>query len=239
MNAEMINIDEWLKTIKLSLNYKKTEYMVINMPKGENSSFKINICNVEIVQKELIRYLGILIDNKLSWTPHIFIQRSKLSSGLWALTNLGRYQYLDTTIMKCLYYTVIYPHLQYCALAWGQASLTALKILQNKALRIIIHTPRRISAKPLYFSLQMLKFEDIVKLQIAKLMHQCSNKIVPMHYFDLVQVDRTHKYNTRHVFHANFKQLHVRTELDKKTIYFIGPKLWSKIPSQTPWYSLI
>ena len=96
---------------------------------------------------------------------------SKISSGLWALTNVSRY--LDSTIMKCVYYILIYPHLQYCASTWGQASVTALKplkILQNKALQIITHTPQRISAKPLYSSLQMLKFKDTVKLQIAKSM---------------------------------------------------------------------
>ena len=65
MNAEMININEWMKTNKFSLNYKKTEYMVINKPKGKNSVFKINISDIEIVQKEQIRHLGILIDNKL------------------------------------------------------------------------------------------------------------------------------------------------------------------------------
>ena len=52
MNAEMINIDEWMNTNKLFLKYKKTEYMLINKPKGENSLFKINIGDIEIVQKE-------------------------------------------------------------------------------------------------------------------------------------------------------------------------------------------
>ena len=48
--------------------------------------------------------------------------------------------------------------------------LKPLKTLQNKALRIITHTPQRISAKPLDSSRHRLKFEDIVKLQIAKSM---------------------------------------------------------------------
>ena len=71
----------------------------------------------------------------------------------------------------------------------------------------------------------MLKFEDMVKLQIAKLMHRCNNKTVPKHYFDLVQVDHTHNYNTRHAYHTNFKQSYVRTELGKKNISSIGPKI--------------
>ena len=51
MNAEMININEWMKTKKLSVNYKKTEYMVIHKPKGENSLFKINIGDIEIFKR--------------------------------------------------------------------------------------------------------------------------------------------------------------------------------------------
>ena len=79
--------------------------------------------------------------------------------------------------MKRVYYALTYPHLEYRASTWGQASLTALKplkTLQNKALRIITHTPQRISVKPLYFSLQMLKFEDskITNCQINASMQQ-------------------------------------------------------------------
>ena len=61
-------------------------------------------------------------------------------------------------------------------------------------------------------------------------MHQCNDIIVPMHYFNLVQVDHTHNCNTRHAFRINFLQNYVRTELGKKTISSIGPKIWSKIP---------
>ena len=124
---------------------------------------------------------------------------------------------------------VLYSHISLppiLCINMGSSLSNSFKTIENSAeqsiTKYITHTPQRISAKPLYFSLQMPKFEDIVKLQIAKLMHQCSNKIVPMHYFDLVQVDHTHKYNTRHAFHGNFKQPYVRTELVKKTISFIG-----------------
>ena len=239
MNDELKNVDAWIKTNKLSLNHNKTEYMIINKPKKVGSTFKIHINDIEIAQKTQIRYLGVLLDNELSWKPHILKQCSKISSGIWALSNLRKY--VSEGIMKSVYYSLIYPHLQYCISTWGQASATALKplkSLQNRALRIITRTPLYVSAKPLYSSLKLLKLEDILKLQIAKIIHRCYKKKVSRDYFGLVQVNLIHKYETRCSANFNFKQIYARTELAKKTITFTGPKIWRAVPRDIKCYDI-
>ena len=90
-------------------------------------------------------------------------QCSKIAHGNWALTNVRKYVNLST--LKCAYYGLVYPHLQYCSALWGQASKTSLKpvqTLQNKALKIMTNTRRHDSASRLYQKLQLLKFNDIV-----------------------------------------------------------------------------
>ena len=95
---------------------------------------------------------------------------------------------------------------------------------------MITHTPQYISAKPLHFLLQMLKFEDVVKLQTTgtKLLHRCINKIVPMHYFNLVKVDHTHNHNTKHAFHCFIQILSSimsqQNWVTKKRFFLLGQK---------------
>jgi len=50
VNCEIKKIDNWLKSNKLSLNYNKTEYMIVTRKK-EKCNFCINIGGHEISQK--------------------------------------------------------------------------------------------------------------------------------------------------------------------------------------------
>jgi len=76
--------------------------------------------------------------------------------------------------MKSAYYALVYPHLQYGAATWGQAPKTILKplqTLQNKAIRLVANKPWNTSTNPLYHKMNILKQQDIIKLQIGKIMH--------------------------------------------------------------------
>ena len=227
MNNELIKVDEWLKTNKLSLNYDKTEILVVNKSKSRGGSLNIRIGKNDIAQVKHVKYLGVIIDEDLSWKPHIHNQCSKIAHGNWALTNLRKYVNLST--LKCAYYGLIYPHLQHCSSLWGQASKTSLKpvqTLQNKALKIMINTRWHHSASPLYQTLQLLKFDDIVKLQLAKIMHSVHNNNISNLYFGFFKVEKFHHYCTRTSINSNLVQTSARTEKGKSTISFSGPKIW-------------
>ena len=50
MNEELLKVDDWMKANKLSLNYKKTEYLVVNKLKSQSSRLNIKIGNNTITQ---------------------------------------------------------------------------------------------------------------------------------------------------------------------------------------------
>ena len=89
-NAELKKIEDWVKTNKLTINYKKTNYMIITKRKINKSLFKIQIGQNEIIQKDSVKYLGIIIDNKMNWTQHINYLNSKLCKGLWVISKLKK-----------------------------------------------------------------------------------------------------------------------------------------------------
>ena len=94
----------------------------------ETLNIKIN--REQIQEKEYIKYLGILIDNKLSWNHHIKHTNWKVSKGIGILTKLRTY--LSKGVLRTLFYAFVQPHIGYGLLVWGSAKPSNLKKIVRK-----------------------------------------------------------------------------------------------------------
>ena len=82
MNEELLKVDDWMKASKLSLNYKKkTEYLVVNKLKSQSSRLNIKIGNNTITHVKQTKYLGVIIDEDLTWAPRIQNLCTKIAKG--------------------------------------------------------------------------------------------------------------------------------------------------------------
>ena len=72
VNEELFKIDLWLRTNKLSLNYSKTSFMIINKHPSTTftGNFQISINSHTLKRESVVKYLGILIDQNLNWSAH-------------------------------------------------------------------------------------------------------------------------------------------------------------------------
>ena len=82
-----------------------------------------------------------------------------------------------------------------------------------------------------YFRPQLLRFDDFVQLQIAKLMHSIHYKILPDFYCNFTKVENTQQHSSRFATSSNYNQIKRRTEKAKRTLGFIRPKVWCEILS--------
>ena len=81
INRELDKLLVWFSVNRLSLNLGKTNYMLFrSRPPDNELALKIN--NVVLPRVAATKFLGIIIDDKLSWKPHIQSIKSKLSSVL-------------------------------------------------------------------------------------------------------------------------------------------------------------
>jgi len=64
MNTELIDISNWMKLNKLSINYNATDYIVITNKKAKPNCF-LKIDDKTISKNISMRYLGIIIDDTL------------------------------------------------------------------------------------------------------------------------------------------------------------------------------
>ena len=103
MNEEIKLVLKYCAINKLSVNFKKTNYMLITSSKKK---MHLNIHNIDY--KSYIKYLAIYLDEHLQWEPQIQHVNNKLAKNVGIINKLRHY--LDFHMLKQLYYTLIYPY---------------------------------------------------------------------------------------------------------------------------------
>ena len=71
IETEFRSIEIWTKFNKISINYNKTNFMLFSRSKSTTvNNFAINTSDRFLANKNVIKYLGVLFDNKLNWEQH-------------------------------------------------------------------------------------------------------------------------------------------------------------------------
>ena len=140
VNAELQLLSTWLKSNKLSLNTTKTYYAVFHRAKMKlpMNSIKLFMDKTNLREVECINYLGVILDNKLSWIQHISYVKNKISKGIGIMYKARNY--INKKALIGLYHSYIYPYFIYCIESWGNASnchLDPLFVIQKRFLRIL------------------------------------------------------------------------------------------------------
>jgi hypothetical protein len=180
INSELPKLVAWLQANRLSLNIGKTHTMVFSPKKTQSSNVRIIINGIVLETVTKTKFLGLILDNKLSWKNHALYLSNKMSKSIGILS-LAR-KYLDQTTLLQLYYSFIYPYVIYCNLAWGNASDTALWPIfrtQKLAIRIIANLPRRSSSMYYCKTKSVLRLPEIFLLTAATFMFKFKNSLLP------------------------------------------------------------
>ena len=110
------------------------------------------------------KYLGVILDNKLTWRQHIENIKNKNNKGLGIIKKMRHFLKKDTLVS--LFYAFLKPYIDYGSLTWGgNANTHLLKLKQtlNKAMKIMAFRSKYESAKPLYISYKIIPLEANIK----------------------------------------------------------------------------
>ena len=141
VNKELKNLYLWFSINRLALNIEKTNFLIFhpfNKPLKYNVTIKIH--KKAILEKQNIKYLGIIIDSTLSWKDHLNNLSKKLSRTIGVMYKLR--PFVNLQIMKNIYHSLFYSHLIYGIQVWENACDTrikAIQILQNAVVRLITY----------------------------------------------------------------------------------------------------
>ena len=126
-----------------------------------------------LVEVNKSKFLGVIIDNKLSWKDHISFVWRKVTRGIGVIIKARKV--LHSESMICLYNSFIYPYMIYCNQVWGSACKTNIEpllILQKRVMRIILGVHPRSPSEPSFITLKFLSCENIFKYLIGRLMYR-------------------------------------------------------------------
>ena len=102
--------------------------MLIKSPRSNfNDKLNITLSNDNLEQVKSIRYLGVEIDEFLTWDKHIKSMTKSIGSKITLLGKLGNT--LNSNFLELLYKTTIQPCFDYACSVWGNSSLSNRQIL--------------------------------------------------------------------------------------------------------------
>ena len=70
VNLAIKHNEKWMEANKLTINYTKSEYMIITNKKLKHK-FEIKINSICLTKADSVKYLGVLLDKNLTWKPHL------------------------------------------------------------------------------------------------------------------------------------------------------------------------
>ena len=228
VNAELNKLTEWIRANKLSLNLQKTKYMLFS---NTIDTLPTNIIfdDTPLENVSDIKFLGVTVDNRLSWKPHISNICKTISRNIGVIYRLKFH--IPSSSLITLYSSLILPYLNYGILAWGNTHrnlLDRLLLLQKKSLRIICNTAGRSHTNHLFLENKILKVNDLYSCQLGQFMYNYNNNSLPQAFNNMFPKNQSfHNYPTRrsNEFHLPL----LRTLLAQNTFIYTGPRFWNSL----------
>ena len=128
MNTELSKLSQWFKLNKLSLNIKKTNFIVFK-PRTKSLTDVPNVLidGYSVSKVESSRFLGVVINSSLDWNNHINLINSKVSKTIGILKYVKNK--LPDHILRSLYFTLVNPYYEYCNIVWAVKNTVLLQKL--------------------------------------------------------------------------------------------------------------
>ena len=111
LNSELAKISLWLKVNKLSLNIGKTHFIVFTNKKKRLNDLNILIDGTRIEEVKKTKFLGVIIDNKLSWKDHVAHVVGKVSRGLGMIIKARNYLDKQGLLTLTLFICISFPYI--------------------------------------------------------------------------------------------------------------------------------
>jgi hypothetical protein len=180
-------VTKWLNTNLLTLNIKKTNYITFSLAKAcqpdTNLKLIVHTCNKEILDEDCgchnlervfcTRYLGIQIDQHLSWHKHIEMMTSRIRKFVWLFKYLRHIAGKD--LLLYIYKSLVQSIICYCLPIWGGAYKTYLLLLeraQRTLLKIILFKKPTFGTKKLYEESNVLTVRQLYVLNCVVRRHK-------------------------------------------------------------------
>jgi hypothetical protein len=234
-NMALENLKLWLSANKLSVNIDKCNYSLYSNRKigpMVHNSYKLYLHGSEIERCTTVKYLGVQIDDQLTWNDHIdgiYKNILKYSRIFYKIRDK-----LPSRNLKDLYFASVYPLISYGIELYAntnQSNLHQLSILNNKILRTLQKESMTTSTNNLYINYKTLPIPLLHEFKLLLLVHKFTydNLNMPValrNYFSTNSNIHSHNTRQRMNYHLQISKTSFGLRcFDKK-----AAKLWNELP---------
>ena len=140
MNESLNTLKKWATDNNMTISAEKTKYQYFSL-RHNSENFRLQIDHKEIEKSSNTKYLGVTLDNKLSWSNHIKNTVERANKRLGLIKRLAGATWGNTQdTLNITYNTYVKPVMRYGSEVLITANKTRLEELektQNNALRLI------------------------------------------------------------------------------------------------------
>ncbi len=228
----LADISAWMKEHHLQLNLAKTELLVFPATPTLQHDFTIQLGSSTITPSALVRNLGVIFDDQLTFKEHI---AKTARSCRFALHNIRKIRpFLTEHAAQLLVQALVISRLDYCnALLAGLPSNTIkpLQMIQNAAARLVFNEPKRAHVTPLFVSLHWLPVAARIKFKTLMIAYRTTTGSAPSYFHSLLQI----YIPSRSLRSASERCLVVPSQRGSKslsrTFSFTIPGWWNDLPT--------
>ena len=175
INNELDEVNKWILSNKICINTDKTKYILFSYRSSADLP-PICIGRSAIERSASLKFLGVMIDEHLTFKNHVQYISKKISRSVGILNKLKFY--LPIEPLKSIYSAFVLPYLNYAIEIWyaGYKNVTQrIFILQKKAIRAVNNLDFNSHTSNSFLEMKTLKVEDLHKFKISMIMYFAAN----------------------------------------------------------------
>lgn len=193
-------LSKFFTTWKLKLNSTKTEAILFTRAR-QMPTRNLSIDDHIIPWNKTVKYLGLILESKLSWNDHILHLRTKGMNAFKALSPLlNRRSTLSSSTKMRMYSTLIRPCITYACPVWSNTTITninKLQVIQNRALKNSFNTPFCTNLINLHKQINFPRLIDFI-IRLTKNFYSITNPDHPNDLISNIGTTRPMKSNYRY-----------------------------------------
>ena len=226
LNLLAKDIELWCSSNRLTIHCDKTEYLIITPKPFYGPTNKVTINGVNIKSVFQSKCLGMIIDNRLTWSRHISSVRKSFSRKFYLLRRIS---FLPIATQEEIYFKTIIPSVVYGMLVWGScpdSSLQPLEDLHARAARIIYRLPKEMPVEERIIKAGWKPLSYLYKRRLSIFMFEVYNNLTDERLINLFNKCR----NRLSEYKQNFDLIRPKKELTRNSVRYRGPVVWNNLP---------
>ena len=238
LNRLTDSLVEWVNANGLLLNLKKTNYMLFSR-KNTIQTPLVLINNVQINRVNEAKFLGVILDEKLSWSSHIKALKAKMARYVGIMYRIRPHIPLQVRVQ--IFHSFVQSHLNFCSLVWGFAARSHINSLftqQKKGMRAVMSGPINYfykdgnlpsATKASFNNLSILTVHNIIAKNTINFMNKIFHfpNQLPKHVLETISENAPSRGSNRDHESCQTWSESYNTNTYRNSIFFKGPLIYN------------